>query len=86
MPILTIEYATESERLQYERVIAYVQELNRMGATAAHGTVLNACEVLALDRGRQVLRETLATTVQARIDAEKKFPATVPRAASRDAS
>jgi hypothetical protein len=27
MPTLTIEYTTEAERLQYERLVAYVQEM-----------------------------------------------------------
>lgn len=81
MPILTIEYTTDAERLQYERLIAYVQELNRLGATAAPGTVLDACELLALDQGRKLLRDNLAAAVQARADAEKKFPAVTRRAA-----
>lgn len=79
MPTLTIEYTTDAERLQYERLIAYVQEMNRLGRTAAHGTVLDACERFALDRGRQLLRDQLAATVQARADAEKKSPGAAPR-------
>ena len=83
MPTLTIEYATEAERLQYERLIAYVQEMNRLGATAAPGTVLDTCELFALDQGRKLLRDNLAATAQARADAEKKSPARVPRVARR---
>ena len=79
MPTLTIEYTTAAERLQYERLIAYVQQMNRLGTTAAHGTVLDACERFALDRGRQLLRDQLAATVQARADAEKKSPGAAPR-------
>lgn len=79
MPTLTIEYATEAERLQYERMIAYVQEMTRLGSTAAPGTVLDACERFALGRGRQLLRENLAAAVQARADAPKKCPATAPK-------
>lgn len=86
MPTLTIEYATEAERLQYERVIAYVQELHRLGGTAAHGTVLETCELFALDQGRQVLRETLGAAVQGRIDAEKKCLGGGRKAASRGGS
>jgi hypothetical protein len=74
MPTLTIEYTTEAERLQYERLIAYAQELNRLGATAAPGTVLDTCELFALDQGRKLLRDNLAAAVQARADAEKKSP------------
>ena len=75
MPTLSIEYATDDERLQYERMIAYVQEMNRLGASAAPGTVLDTCERFALDQGRKLLRDNLATAVQARADAEKKLPA-----------
>lgn len=74
MPTLTIEYATDAERLDLERAIAYVQEIRRLGTTAAPGTVLGACETFALDAGRQLLRDTLAAAVQARADAEKKSP------------
>jgi hypothetical protein len=82
MPTLTIEYTTETERIELERAIAYVQEMRRLGATAAHGAVLDACETFALDTGRQLLRDNLAATVQARADAEKKSPAGSPKDAN----
>ena len=75
MPTLTIEYTTEAERMELERAIAYVQEMRQLGATAAHGAVLEACETFALSAGRQLLRDNLAATAQARADAEKKSPA-----------
>jgi hypothetical protein len=81
MPTLTVEYDTDAERLQYERAIAYVREIMRLGATAGHGAVLDACETFALDRGRALLRDNLAAAVQARADAEKKSPGTGRRAA-----
>lgn len=86
MPTLTIEYATETERLQYERMIAYVQELNRLGAIAAPGTVLDTCELFALDQGRKLLRDHLADTLQARIDAAPKKSPTTARKGRRAAS
>ena len=55
----------------------YVQEMARLGATAAPGTVIDACETFALDAGRKLLRENLQATVPAR--AEKKVPATARR-------
>lgn len=80
MPTLTIEYTTEAERFQYERAIAYVQELNRVGATAAPGTVLDTCELFALEQGRKLLRDNLADTLQSRIDAApKKSSITKPK-------
>ncbi len=82
MPTLTIEDTTDAERLQYEHSIAYVQEMNRLGLTAAHGTVIDSCEIFALDRGRKLLRDNLAAAVQARADAEKKGPARGRKAAS----
>lgn len=75
MPTLTIEYATEAERLQIEAWAAYVREANALGLAAPRGTVLDACETFALDRGRALLRDTLQATAQARADAEKKCPA-----------
>jgi len=82
MPTLVIEYATEAERLRLEQLIAYGREMDRVCATAAHGTVLDACERFALDRGRQLLRDNLAAAVQERVAAPKKCPEPVSRAAS----
>jgi hypothetical protein len=79
MPTLSIEYTTEAERFELERAIAYVQEMRRLGATAAHGTVLDTCETFALGAGRQLLRDNLAAAVQARADAEKKSPGGGPK-------
>ena len=79
MPTLTIEYTTEAERIELERAIAYVLEMRRLGATAAHGTVLDVCETFALGAGRELLRDNLAATAQVRADAEKKSPAGSPR-------
>jgi hypothetical protein len=79
MPTLTIEYQTDAERVQLERLIAYAAELNRLGATAARGTVLDACERFVLGDGRQLLRDTLADALQARADAEKNGRATAAR-------
>ena len=81
MPTLTIQYTTETERLQYERMIAYVQELTRLGVTALPGTVLDTCERFALERGRTLLRTSLEAALQGRADAEKKSPATASKAA-----
>lgn len=86
MPTLTIEYTTEAERLQLERMIAYVQEMNRLGATAEQGTVIDTCERFALDRGRALLCENLEAAIQARADAEKKSPVSMPKARKRDRS
>ncbi len=81
MPTLTIEYSTDAERLQFEQMVGYLREMNRLGATAAPGSVLDTCERFALGRGRELLRDTLAAAVQARADAEKKSPGAGRRAA-----
>ncbi len=72
MPTLTIEYTTEAERLDWERVIAYKAEMKRLYATAPYGTVLDACERFALAAGRKLIRDDLATAFQAGVDAQKK--------------
>ena len=82
MPSLTIEYRDENERLALEQAIAYVADLRQLAQDAPAGTVLDACERLALDRGRVLLRSTLAASLQARIGiAEQKggTPASAPR-------
>jgi hypothetical protein len=76
MPSLTIEYQTDAERIDLERAIAFVAEMRRTAATARFGTVLATCESHALNAGRQMLRETLESTLQSRVDAQKKRPAT----------
>jgi len=77
MPTLTIEYATDAERLMLEQAVAFFAELRTVAHTAPHGTVIDAREALALTGGRQLLRDSLGHAVQARIDAadrEKKRP------------
>jgi hypothetical protein len=72
MPTLTIEYETDQERLLLEQALAYFSEMQRVGATAPAGTVLAACEDVALSSGRQLVRASLAAAVQARADSQKK--------------
>lgn len=82
MPTLTIEYQTDAERMALEQAVAYVRGLNQRALAAPHGTALAACEQHALSDGRQLLRDTLATALQARADATdapKKFPADATR-------
>lgn len=69
MPTLTIEYQTEAERLILEQARAFFAQMRQVGATAPDGTVLAACEQVALDSGRKLVRDTLASAVQSRADA-----------------
>jgi uncharacterized membrane protein len=82
MPTLATEYQTDAERLILEQALAYAAAMYRLAVTAPRGTVLAACERLALTDGRKLLRDTLAAAVQARADAtdaEKKARAPAPK-------
>jgi hypothetical protein len=68
MPTLTIEYRDAAERLALEQAIAYVAQLHQLAQDAPSGSVLAACERLALADGRALLRSTLAQALQGRID------------------
>lgn len=75
MPTITLEYATEAERLGLEQAIAFFTQMRLVAATAPAGSVLAACEQVALDDGRRLLRDTLASAVPSRADgveAQKK--------------
>ena len=69
MPTLTVEYQTEAERLLLEQAMAFFRQLRQVAATAPDGTVLAACEQLALGDGRTLVRDALGTAVQQRADA-----------------
>lgn len=84
MPTLTITYRTPEERRAYERAIGFVAEMHRLGLDAPDGGVIDACEAVALSQGRDLLRETLAAAIQARVDGVEK-KATPPAATRREA-
>jgi len=82
MPTLTVEYRTPAERLALEQAIAYVAQLHQLAQDAPDGSVLDACEKLALADGRALLRSTLAAALEGRVaSAEQKGgpPAPAPR-------
>ncbi len=72
MPTLTIEYRDENDRLALEQAIAYVADLHRLALDAPEGTVLDACEGLALNKGRALLQTTLAVALQGRVAAAEQ--------------
>ena len=73
MPSLTIEYRHEAERLLLEQAVAYATHLHRVAQQVPDGTVLAACEQLALTEGRALLRNSLAAALEGRIrTAEQK--------------
>jgi hypothetical protein len=82
MPTLTIEYRTDAERLVLEQAAAFLTQMRQIADTAPGGTVLDACERVALDAGRRLIRDALAQAVQARADAAdapKKCPGPATR-------
>jgi hypothetical protein len=82
MPVLTIEYQDEAERLGLEQAIAFFTQMRQTAQTAPDGTVLAACEQVALNEGRLFLRNSLAAAVQGRVDqAETKGGSPVRQAA-----
>jgi hypothetical protein len=72
MPSLTIEYRDEAERLAIEQALAYVAQLRLVAGTAPDGTVLAACERVALQDGRALLRSSLAAALEGRIAADEQ--------------
>jgi hypothetical protein len=72
MPTLTIEYRDDAERLAIEQALAYLAQLRRVAGTAPDGTVLAACEQVALADGRALLRSTLAAALEGRIAADEQ--------------
>jgi hypothetical protein len=82
MPMLTIEYQDEHERLALEQAMAYIAQLRQLALTAPEGTVLAACEAQALRDGRALLRSTLTAALHSRIAAEEQkggLPASAPK-------
>jgi hypothetical protein len=88
MPTGPFEYQTAEERLAIEAAIAFVTEMRQLTLTAPEGRVLAACEQHALGPGRQLLKDTLASATQARVEhAEQKGGPRAPApAAARSAS
>lgn len=85
MPSLTVEYATDAERLVLEQTVSFLGQMRAVATHAPDGAVIAACERLALDSGRDLLRGAVAAAIQARVaqaeaDAKKKRPASAPTA------
>jgi hypothetical protein len=82
MITLTITCRDDAERLAVEQALAYVRQLHHLALSAPDGTVLPACEHLALRDGRALLRSTLAAALAARVRAAEQKggpPASAPR-------
>ena len=68
-----LDQYTPEERLIAEQAILNFRELNKTCDEAADGTVLDVCETLAMQQGRELIRKTVETSLslQAR-EVEKK--------------
>jgi hypothetical protein len=70
----TLVAETPLQRLMMERALAMAQELERAGAAAADGRVLDELETLAVARGRDFTRDALEGALQSQVDElEKKL-------------
>ena len=64
---------SEAEFQLLTRVLAMQQELDELALSAAHGTVLEACEEQVIVQGRELQTEMLTKAVTRRVEsAEKK--------------
>jgi hypothetical protein len=81
MPTFTFECATEAQLAALPQAALFLAEMNQLAPAARDGAVLATREGHALAAGRPLLRDTLRSAAQQRIDAdEKKGP---PPAAAR---
>jgi hypothetical protein len=65
---VTIECPTEAEAASVRQAAAFVAEMHQLALAAPPGQVLHLAEALALGQGRQLLRDTLQSAAQTRID------------------
>lgn len=78
MPTITVTYESEAERIAYQRAIDYAAEMLRVAQAVPDAQVVDACEGLARDQGRQLLRDSLSNAIQSRIDVAEKKRGTTP--------
>jgi len=69
---MNFEELSAQERLLAEQAILNFRELNRACDAAADGTVLNVCEVLAISQGRELIRKTVESTLNAQAQSLEK--------------
>jgi hypothetical protein len=86
MSHLPVVPQSDFQRQLVERALALAVELERAAASAPHGSLLDRCEALLLDQGRQLLRDALTGALQQQIaQAEKRGPQPAPVPADRTA-
>lgn len=68
-----LDQYTPEERLIAEQAILNFRELNKACDDAADGTVLDVCETLAIEQGRELIRKTVETSLSLQAqEVEKK--------------
>jgi len=72
MPAITISVETPFESLVVEQALAFAREMEATANGAADGKVLDQCELLALSKGRELLRAILTGAAQQQADALEK--------------
>ena len=74
MEPVTMTARTPLQQLMMEKALAMAEELERAGAAAADGHVLEELEMLAVARGRDFTRGALEAALQRQVDeVEKKL-------------
>jgi hypothetical protein len=68
---MTIEIPADSETL-VRRFVALIEELNNLAVSAPDGTVLNACEVAVVEKGRELNKQILEDAVARRVETAEK--------------
>jgi hypothetical protein len=63
---------TPEERLIAEQAVLNIRELNKVCDAAADGTVLDTCETLAMQQGRELIRRTIELTLNEQAPAVEK--------------
>lgn len=72
---------TPQERLIAEQAVLNFRELNKACDAAADGTVMNVCEKLAMQQGRELIRRTMEVTLNGQAAEVEKKGRRVERAA-----
>lgn len=72
MPTFTFECHSEAELAMVSQAARFAAEMHHLALEAPGGEVLSVVEGLALDTGRQLLRDVLQSAAQTRIDADEK--------------
>jgi hypothetical protein len=63
---------TPQERLMAEQAVLNFRELTKVCDDALDGTVLDACESLALRQGRELIRKSIETTMSLQAERVEK--------------